>query len=280
MQILSLTPQHLKTQIIIGFFDVLHHGHAQLFEKFPHATILTFKSIPRKLAVLNDLTTRLNNLKELGYEKVIVLEESDLKLTAQQFVDHYLKYSQQVIVGSDFIFGSDHQPINAFAAQLNLTLIDYDERYSTSKVKQYLTQGNLSAANAMLLKPYRIVQTIEHGNHVGRTLGFPTVNCYYPNGSYLQSGVYLTQTIVAHKVYKSLTVSIKQKALNDRAVDTLETHILNFNGDLYHHTVEVIFYTKLGELKKCDSIEELKQLIQAYVDQANSTTIPIAEVKK
>ncbi|MGL4948084.1 MAG: riboflavin kinase, partial [Mycoplasma sp.] len=113
--------------------------------------------------------------------------------------------------------------------------------------------------------PYSITHIVEHGNKIGRELGFPTINFNFPHGTYLASGVYQTRTLINDKWYKSITVSIKQKQIPNIITDVIETHILGFEGDLYNQYVKVEFISFLGKMVKVSSTDELKQIIKNFI---------------
>lgn len=267
----ALLPDTLRGKVIIGYFDVIHKGHLKLFTCQP-ASIITFDLIPHKQNPLNTLDTRIKNLASYGFKDIYVLSPEQMNLTAQQFVEKYLLDTEQIIVGSDFKFGKDFKTLEDFIPPLNVLEIKYDINYSTSKIKALLASGEITAVNQMLPHDFQISHLVEHGNKLGRELGFPTINFNYEQGSFLGSGIYFTSSIINKKVYRSVTTSMKQKKVADKTIDVIETYILDIDEDLYGQEIQVIFHHKIADLKKFDSFEELKQHIQRIVEQVRKDT--------
>lgn len=265
----TLSPNTLQGKVIIGYFDVIHKGHLRLFAHQP-SSIITFDLIPHKQNPLNSLAARVQNLAAYGFKEIYVLSPEQMNSAADQFVSEYLLKTQQIIVGSDFKFGKDFKSIKDFTPPLNVLEITYDNNYSTTKIKALLAQGEVTTVNQMLPHDFKISHIVEHGNKLGRELGFPTVNFNYEHGSFLGSGIYYTSCIVNNEIYRSVTTSMKQKKVASKTFDVIETYILDFNQDLYGQKIEVVFHNKIGQLEKFDSFDKLKQHIHRIVEEVKN----------
>ncbi|MGL4950570.1 MAG: riboflavin kinase [Mycoplasma sp.] len=267
-----LTDQIINQDIIIGFFDVIHKGHFQLLNNHKDATLITFDNIPHKSKPIHSLNERINALTEFGLNNIFVFDIDTNNMTAKEFTNKYLSNSSKVIVGEDFKLGSDFKSIHDFKDDIKLEIYPYLEKYSTSKIKELLMDSNIKEVNELLIKPFELTNTVSHGNKLGRELGFPTANFNYTNGQYLGSGIFMTKTLVNEKWYRSVTVSIKDKKIPSLTCDVIETHIIDFNGDLYDKEITVSFLEHIGNMQKTNNIEELKAVIKGYIDIVSKRT--------
>ena len=112
--------------------------------------------------------------------------------------------------------------------------------------------------------------TVERDRQIGRTIGFPTANIVYPSGKFpLKIGVYQTLVAVDGKGYKAITNFGARPTFENGEVWT-ETHLLDFNGDLYGKTLSVSFVKYLREVKKFESVEALKEQLKKDKEYART----------
>ncbi|MGL4951287.1 MAG: riboflavin kinase [Mycoplasma sp.] len=265
-----LENQKIQDKVIIGFFDIIHKGHYELFKNHIDASVITFKNIPHKSLPLNSLETRVSNLMELGFKNIYVFDIVKNNMSALSFVQKYLLNTKAVIVGSNFVFGNDHLNIGSFSSMINLCLYPYNEEYSTSIIKNLLKNGEIEKVNNLLISEFSISHIVNHGNKIGRQIGFPTANFNFIDGSYLASGIYLTKTLIDEKWYKSVTVSIKDKQIPNIKCDVIETHVIDFIGNLYDKEITVKFIDHLGNMVKPKSMDDLTNIIKSYVDKVRN----------
>lgn len=258
-----LEPNSINSDVIIGFFDVIHLGHKKLFSNL-NASIITFYKIPRKSSI-NPFKKRIQALRNLGFKNIYVVPEDELKLTAEIFIKKYLCNAKTITVGSDFKLGCDFKPITIFANLLNINLIDYDETYSTTKIKHALADGDCELIHKLTGKYFELSHVVNHGNRFGHQLGFPTINFNFENSYFLAPGIYYSHTIIKNKQYKSVSVMIKDKMLNNQKMEVLETHILDFNGDLYDQEITVKIIKKINDTRKFNNLDDLIDFIKLNV---------------
>jgi riboflavin kinase/FMN adenylyltransferase len=112
-------------------------------------------------------------------------------------------------------------------------------------------------------EPYSIVGKVIHGKKIGREIGYPTVNMEAEEERiYPPNGVYVTKVQVYNQMYMGIT-NIGYNPTVQGKEKVIETHILDFTGDLYGKEIQVYFYSFIREEKKFDSLEALtKQLIE------------------
>ncbi len=259
-----------QKNVVIGYFDLIHKKHIELFEKANDIVVLTFINLPNKNNTYNDIKTRINNIKSFGVKKVYVLDVKKHNMTACEFVYKYLVAANTVIVGSDFKFGNDVKSIFEFKDRLNLDILDYDNMYSTTLAKQALLNGNLNKAKNILDHEFFIVDKVVHGEKLGRQIGFKTAN-FNVSKPIVKDGVYLTKTTVNGVEYKSITMVGKPRTIKQSNDRLIETHIIDFDNNIYGKKIKVTFYKLINEVKKFDSKEELINAINKYKQICIST---------
>ena len=254
-------------KVIIGYFDVIHKGHKKLFENNLDSVILTFTNVPSKtFSSINNLNSRITNLKELGFKKIFIFDiKTNMKAFA--FYNQYLKDIKKIIAGSDCKIGSDQKYLNEIVPPKQLQIVERNDLYSTTSIKQWLKNGELDKVNECLLFPFRIEHVVDHGNKLGKIIGYPTANFNLDPNFPLCDGVYLSYTYYKNKKYRSLSFWGKPSSfINVKDVKTFETHILDFDKDIYNKVLVVEPIEKIADIQKVNSIPELKKLIASYVD--------------
>jgi riboflavin kinase/FMN adenylyltransferase len=135
------------------------------------------------------------------------------------------------------------------------------QRISSSKIRNLLMEGHINLARRMLGRPYGIEGRIIRGAQRGRTIGFPTANLHPQNRVIPRKGVYVTATLIEDKWQRSVTnIGIRPTFENDTE-PTIETFVLNWDGDLYGDVLRVRFLHRIRDEKKFASIDELKTQI-------------------
>jgi len=132
-----------------------------------------------------------------------------------------------------------------------------------------LLKGDIASANELLGSAYFINANVTDGNHIGRTIDFPTINQDFAEGQLVpRYGVYSTLTNVGGKVLPSVTnVGVKPTIKGVRR-PLAETHIIGYSGDLYGKNVDVCFKSFIRPETKFGSLDELKAQIKADIQAA------------
>ena len=276
--------------LCLGWFDSIHKGHKKI--------ISSAKSLCEKtnasLAVLTFLTDE-NCLLLKKMQQVFEFEER-LCLLEKQGVNEviYVNFNQQFankkpieflnelcdnrliagfVCGEDYKFGKNAEgDINLlinYCKQKNLSLeiTDFEidesgEKISTNKIKNLLLNGNVKRANELLQGEFFVSGEVVKGRMQGRTLGFPTANIILSeNKIKFKRGVYSTVTEVDGVRYKSLT-NYGSAPTFDFGKDLIETHLLNFNGDLYGKKITVYFKDFIREIIKFENKNQLIEQLQ------------------
>ena len=137
------------------------------------------------------------------------------------------------------------------------------ETVSSTRIRELLKKGNIKGANALLTVPFSITASVEHGKGLGHHLGFPTFNQLPPKEILLpMRGVYLTRCIIDSKCYYGLTNIGTHPTVDQNAPINLETHLLDFDGDLYEKNLTVEFLDYIRPEIHFESQKALQEQIQ------------------
>lgn len=291
------------TSIAIGNFDGVHLGHRSLISAMLQRarteklcpTVLTFYPHPvellkphKKLARLTTTSEKLALLESLGVEQVLVARfDVELsQLSPQMFFDSYLKdglRGRSIHVGFNFCFGKDRagdtQTLRALSDKNGIFLeveeqVNADgERVSSSGIRNYLCEGNVSHAAKLLGRPYCITGQVVKGDQRGRTIGFPTANLRCPHDKALpQNGVYFTKVLWQKEELKAVTnVGVRPTFTQEGAPPIIEVHILDFDSQIYDEFLTVEFIGRLRPEKKFSGIDELKHQITKDIELARKS---------
>jgi riboflavin kinase/FMN adenylyltransferase len=272
--------------VALGKFDGIHIGHSELLSytskkarELGCAAAMYIIS-PGKCN-LSDEQDMLRTAKELGIDVIYtdLLTEEYKAMSPEQFVEKIIFRrlgAKHVVVGYNYRFGKDRcgntdllcsecakYDIDVTVIDCVTACIDADTvAVSSTEVRQRLAKGDVSAAAIMLGRPYCIKGVVEHGRRLGHMIGFPTIN-FYPTGCLLpiKGGVYATRVTVDGVTYKGLTnIGYNPTVTNNNAL-RVETHILDFNKDIYGKPVRLEFIEHIRGEKKFDSLEELSRQI-------------------
>ncbi|CCV64503.1 Bifunctional enzyme, FAD synthetase / riboflavin kinase [Alteracholeplasma palmae J233] len=275
---LELNPAFSNPELTlaIGNFDGVHLGHQKMiqtvisFKDTQHA-LMTFDPHPIDFFKKTDeprLTTsddKKQIFSEYGIDYLFLLKfDSDFSsLTKEQFIELLKKYNvKRVVVGKDAKFG--HKGAGTYLDLLNhfdvVLLEDYNvnlNKISTTYIKQLLDNGKLDEVKEALGHEYSIKGIIEHGDKVGRTIGFPTANVDYKNYYLPKIGVYYVKVVIDNKEYVGTASLGYNPTLNNVKKKRLEVFIHDFNENIYGKAIEVKFINYLRTELKFSSKEEL-----------------------
>ena len=135
---------------------------------------------------------------------------------------------------------------------------------SSTYIRQLLQAGDMPTAEAFLGHPHILTDTVRHGHALGRRMSAPTVNMRVPAGVLVpRHGVYATRVRLPEGSFPAVTnIGVRPTVSQDEAL-TVETHLLDFDGDLYDRTLVLEFYEHLRDEIKFSSMEELSAQIAA-----------------
>lgn len=283
--------------VALGNFDGVHKGHKAVISRFIEianelgtaSVVYAFKIHPKVYFNKNLSVITTNSVKEkiisetlnpdyLLFQKI---DDEFLGLTPEQFVQEILintLNAKCVVAGENYTFGKDGAGDTKYLTEICkekgvkveiVPLLKEDGRVlSSSTVRDFLLKGDILSANNVLGYDFFIEGEIIHGNHIGRTLGFPTINILPSDIQILPSfGVYATVTVLNSKEYKSITnVGIKPTVSSEKPI--IETYIFDAEGDFYGEKAAISFKKKLRQEKKFSGLDELKKQIEIDIDEA------------
>lgn len=285
-----------KTAVALGMFDGVHIGHRSVFERTKsfekngfRSAVFTFdtESInqkhgkPYRYIIPNSV--KLDMIRNAGISDIYCSDFSEIKdLGAEDFVKDILvgrMNAGAVVCGPDFRFGKGAEcgveelkrsgERYGFELSIVTPVIKDSETVSSSAIRSLLTEGNIKKANLFLGYDYRIKQIVSHGNHIGRTLDFPTINQAFCEGQLVPAyGVYSSHVLLDGVSCSAVTNIGVKPTVTDSSVPLAETHIIGYSGDLYGRTVEVTLSDYLRGEKKFSSLDELKKQIKKDTETA------------
>jgi len=280
-------PQHVKGgSLAIGTFDGVHRGHhavldaakanaargglpmgAMMFEPYPRKYFQPQKPffrltpLPRKLQLLSDYGC--------DFTAVIPFEKTLAELPAAEFVRQVLVDGfaiKHASVGYNFFFGKgrDGNPsvlaeqgrIHGFGVTVVEAQGNAGDVFSSTRVRELLAEGDVSAAAEMLGSWWRISGLIVGGAGRGTVMGFPTANIRLEDGVILRHGIYAVNAYLEGRKLQGAAY-LGTRPTFDAGLPVLEIFVFDFDGDLYGKTLEIEFIGFIREDIKFRSMEAL-----------------------
>jgi riboflavin kinase / FMN adenylyltransferase len=278
-----------------GFFDGVHTGHRKVLEQLctlarsenKRSAVITFWPHPRSvlqqdayaLRLLTTLEEKKAIIKGIGVNKVIVIPftKEFSTLSTADFLKEYLVDKYEV---SDLIIGYDHRlghdtnlgqdEMVRIADKAGIKTVRVEEYLiggkviSSTKIRNLLGEGYIKEANDYLGYNYSISGVVVAGEQIGRKLGFPTANMqlYNPLKVVPGRGVYAVQVQVLDKIYTGIcNIGIRPTVSKDNKI-SIETHILDFDEDIYGLDMTVSFLYKIREEQKFPSRADLVEQLE------------------
>ena len=285
------------TVITVGMFDGVHKGHQYLIGCLKESAarqgcasgVITFTNHPRsvmrpdvRVPLLTTPEDRLRLISEQGVDLVVPLSFTpDLSyLRAREFVE-LLKETlnmRGLVVGPDFAFGYQREGTAAVLTELGKELgftvevvepVEFEGRIvSSTAVRSCVQAGEMKDAAWMLSRPFILTGFVVEGDQRGRQIGFPTANVESETGIILPAdGIYATWTQADGKTYPSAT-NIGFRPTFGAGGRKMETHIFDYDGDLYNAKIRVAFDRKLRGEIKFDGVDALVNQLHVDVAQA------------
>ena len=272
-----------EISLCLGYFDGIHIGHIELIKKAKESkyksAILTFNMLGvnfKRNELITSLADREKVLKELGLDYYFVLDfdESIMKLNPDEFIEKILHKLnvKEVVVGQDYTFaykksGNVDYLKNYENKFYDIKVVDdilfNDKKISTTEIISFIKDGKIDIANNLLNRPYKILGKVNKGLSNGKKIDFPTANINLSDKYVLpKNGVYFTYTIVDNVRYKSMTNVGVHPTISKLDKMIVETHIFNFNDNLYDKEIEIEFILYLRDETKFASLNELKEQLK------------------
>jgi len=297
-ELANITPRG-ETLLTIGVFDGVHAGHRYLLEKLQKRAakknllsgVVTFSPHPQsvlhphnQLPWLSNLEDRIRAFQELGINIVAVLTFSPkvAQLSAREFISLVKKQLRMrgIMVGPDFTLGrgreGDINLLRALGREMKFSVevippyTINGEVVSSTLIRRALAQGDMRKVERLMGRHFYLGGKVITSDKRGRVLGFPTANLdIKPQQALPGNGIYATIAQVDGKQFSSAT-NIGIRPTFGEGEKTVETHLLNYKGDLYGKDMRLEFVQKLRDEQRFPSSEELKAQIEKDVREVEA----------
>ena len=281
-------PEALKGSIVaLGNFDGFHLGHQAVvgraiqrgFHERRPVIVATFDPHPVRYFKPDVPPFRLTTLDQrealfahAGADAMLVFEfgEELRSTSAEDFVVELLGKqigAAGVVTGDDFTFGKGRtgstELLRRVGAGTGITaetvapvLLD-GTRISSGRIREALQRGDTATATRLMSRDFAIEGVVQQGDQRGRELGYPTANMVL--GDYLRPryGIYAVRATLDDGSEHPGVASLGIRPTFDPPVELLETHLLDFDADLYGRKIEVALHAFIREELKFDSLDAL-----------------------
>ena len=287
-----------ETALTIGVLDGVHLGHQHLIRELceaarpanlvpgvvtlhPHPlTVLRPETPPSYLTSLED---RIQLMLAAGARWVVPLTFTGevAEVEAEELAEGFVSElgMKLMVLGPDASFGrgapkDTFERMTALGARLGFEVLKVqplvlgEERYSSTAVRKALAAGDMDRVRALLGRPYHLAGPVVHGFERGRTIGFPTANISVAADRAMPAlGVYATRVTINGSQYVGAT-NIGRRPTFDAGHVSIETNILDFEGDIYGERLELDIFHRIREERAFDGIDQLVAQIRSDVETA------------
>jgi len=306
----NLSEQHRGCAVTIGNFDGVHLGHQQLINTVCkraadanlRTCVVSFEPLPVEYFLkdspprLTSNREKISTLQSYPVQQLLLLRfnQALAGTSADDFIKQVLidgLNTKYLLIGDDFQFGKNRDgnfdtlerasEKYGFELQQAATLQHAGIRVSSTRIRELLAAGELSAAAELLGRDYALEGRVEYGAQLGRTLGYPTANIALKQHQPPLRGVFAVRVSESGQDAQQgaqngiANIGVKPTVKGVRLC--LEVHLLDFSKDLYGKRLRISFLHKLRDEKKFAGLEELKTAIatdeqnarQWFADKAN-----------
>ncbi len=281
-------PEHLRGGVVaLGNFDGFHRGHQAvvgaavahgratgrpvLVASFDPHPVRYFKpdAPPFRLTTLDQ---RAALFAAAGADAMLLFNFDEVlaNVSAEQFVAEWLVEragATHIVTGEDFTFGKGKrgnvEMLQALGAPLGLTaeavgpVSDDKGPISSSRIREALVAGDPAEAARLLTRPFRIEGKVQHGDKLGRTIGFPTANIAMDRYLRPRYGIYAVRGLLPDGRVLNGAANLGIRPTFDPPKELLEAYFFDFAESLYDQTIEVEMIAYLRPEAKFDSLEAL-----------------------
>jgi len=280
-----------NSAVTMGKFDGIHKGHQKLMKKILakkeqglKSVVFTFGQMPGTVFLGNKGRTiltkeeRRQHLKAMGIDYMIECPfvTQIIQMEPERFIEEILVnqlHAKYIAVGPDFRYGHNRRGDAQFLQSLSrkygyeTEVVDKEclgnKEISSTYVRQMLEIGDMETVEKLLGYPYYVSGTVVHGHEIGRTLGLPTTNILPDDEKMLPpNGVYLTKTVWGQQELFGITNIGVKPTISGKEAKGIETHLFDFEGDLYDKNLTIEFYAFERSEQRFDSLDILKKQLQ------------------
>ncbi|MEF9958439.1 MAG: bifunctional riboflavin kinase/FAD synthetase [Niameybacter sp.] len=285
-----------ESVVVLGNFDGVHKGHQKLLQeakrlaKEKHLLAVALSFYPHPTWVLGNQPKplvmsrqdRKHRIKEEGMDVFIEypFNNAFASISPEQFFKEVLLdklHVHAIVIGSNYFFGKGKTGnvacMRALGEKYDVEIIVVDtvkiegEVISSTHIRRLISEGKMEESKELLGHPYTVVGTVVHGRKIGRTIGFPTLNMIAdPDRIHPPNGVYATTVKVYNHQYMGIT-NVGYNPTVGGSMKMIETHLMDFEGDLYGAEIEVSFHRFIRAERKFENIEALSRQIATDTEQ-------------
>ena len=285
----------------IGSYDGLHLGHQKLLETvLSHAqsmgvpsVVMSFEPTPKEFFAQDSPPARLMRfrekyqaLKDFGIDIFFCprFDDGMKEIAADTFIRQILIQSMNIrhlVIGDDFRFAQDREGhlrtlqragrVLGFEVDEMASVVNGDERVSSTAIREALWQGDLERASRLLGREYRMSGKVIEGAKLGRELGYPTANVNLNRRQSAVMGIFAVRVSGADWGPLDAVASVGTRPTFDGVKPILEVHIFDFNKEIYGEFIDVDFVARLRDEEKFADVAELIE--QMHRDSARAREI-------
>ncbi|HEY2830735.1 MAG TPA: bifunctional riboflavin kinase/FAD synthetase [Thermoanaerobaculia bacterium] len=284
----------------IGNFDGMHVGHQAIIRGIVEraqelgrpSAVVTFQPHPLSVVAPGRVPKQILTvaqkeelLREMGIDALLIVPFTHefSRLSADRFIEEFLVGAlqvEEVRIGRDFAFGAGREgnlaKLGSAGMKHGFRVEGVDDvklrgiRVSSSLVRDAISKGAIHLVNLALGRTYFIDGRVATGRRLGRKIGFPTVNVDSANELFPGSGVYVTTSRFESfsRSFESVTNIGVRPTLYENYATTIESHILDFDSDVYGDTVRLYFHTLLRREQQFRSALELTNQIRNDIERS------------
>lgn len=291
-------PQPFHRPVVtIGNFDGVHLGHQLLFSEVlirarrstGTAVAVTFDPHPLKvlrpqgIRLISSVEQKIELIRMAGLDALVIIpfDRQFAQTTAAEFVENILCRiigMQELVIGYDYAFGRGREGNIDFLRRQGeergfpVTVVEahYEDGLpvSSTRIRHLVMEGRMQEVRRLLGRCYHIRGEVQRGRQRGRGLGFPTANLHITEEDLCpKKGVYVTQVVCGGKMYGSISNIGRNPTFGENEL-VAETHIFDFNDDIYGQPIRLNLLRHLRDEIKFNSAEELAAQIRKDVETA------------
>lgn len=275
---------------LLGLFDGLHRGHMsavrELLRCEGEKIVYTFDSLSMTTKgarglLLTDAEKR-QMLENLGVDRIISEDFAKVRdIEPREFVQNVLCGElrvTKVICGENFRFGNGGAAgaieLTSLCRECGIetivvpTVCDGGAPISTTRIREHIERGEIEEANRLLGREYSFSGEIMHGFRIGSRMGIKTLNIPFDTVKVLpKKGVYASKVRLSGEELIGITNIGTRPTVHDDGEVVIETHLLDFSGDIYGERAEVKLTAFMREEKRFGSIEELRDTVAGDIEK-------------
>ena len=282
--------------LTIGTFDGVHAGHQKIIKQLNEeakkingeSVLITFFPHPRMvlnpsshgLKLIQTQTEKIENLAKLGLDHLLILPFTKEfgEMTSREFVTDFLVNKLKVhtiVVGYDHQFGKNREgnleQLLLLSKEFNFQVIeipahDIEEvKVSSTKIRQAIQTGDVHTANIYLNEPFSLSGIVEHGDALGRKIGFPTANIAIQDDYKILPaiGVYAVKaSLMDGRIFNGMLNVGKRPTVTSAEIIKIEVHLFDFDEAIYDQKITVFLLERIRGEHRFESIEILQNQLK------------------